>query len=277
MKTVLVISSFVASSRVGATASAFCLRRLGVEAIVLPTTLMGRHPGWGPPGGGATHVSQLEDLWQAIRKQGLKFDGVLSGYMGHEDHIDLCARIIGEVKDDNPDAVIMVDPVMGDHGALYIPENRAQAIRTKLLPLADILTPNLWELSYLTDTTPLTVREIAQRTKVATNAWKSDILVTSVPVKKDIGALLSTHGGPFLIHHKKFEKVPHGGGDALAASYLAHILMGISPQKALEFSVSSIFEVMSNALKIDVGELPLVRKQSAFESASPLKSKKIEL
>ena len=273
MKTVLVISSFVASSRVGATASAFCLRRLGIETVVLPTTLMGRHPGWGPPGGGPTQVSQLEEMWDAVKKQDLKFDAVLSGYMGHIDHVELSARIIADVKADNPEAKILIDPVLGDDGALYIPQDRAQAIRTKLLPLADILTPNLWELSYLTNTNPDSIEAIARIAK----SWSADVLVTSVPVRAEIGALLVTSDETSLVQHKKFDKVPHGGGDALAATYLAHNLLGLSPRKALEFSVASIFEVMSAAKKLDTGELPLVRKQDALVNAAPLRSKKIEL
>ena len=273
MKTVLVISSFVASSRVGATASAFCLRRLGIEAVVLPTTLMGRHPGWGPPGGGPTQRAQLEDMWDAIKKQGIKFDGVLSGYMGHIDHVGLSARIIGDIKADNPDARILIDPVLGDNGALYIPQDRAQSIRTKLLPLADILTPNVWELSYLTGENPDSVKAIAKSAK----AWTADVLVTSVPVQAEIGALLVTPEEISLVQHRKFDKVPHGGGDALAATYLAHNLLGLSPCQALELSVSSIFDVMSAAIKLETGELPLVHKQDALIEASPLKSKKIDL
>jgi len=273
MKTVLVISSFVASSCVGATASAFCLRRLGVETVILPTTLMGRHPGWGPPGGGPTELAQLEKMWDAVKKQGIKFDGVLSGYMGHVDHVELSARIIGDIKTDNPDVKILIDPVLGDDGALYIPQERAEAIRTRLLPLADIMTPNVWELSYLTGEKLECVKAIAQTAK----AWRADILVTSVPVKSEIGALLMTADETSLVHHRKFDKVPHGGGDALAATYLARNLLGLSPRKALEFSVGSIFEVMSAAQKLDTGELPLVLKQDALVDTAPLKSKKIEL
>lgn len=273
MKTVLVISSFVASSQVGASASAFCLRRLGIETVILPTTLMGRHPGWGAPGGGAIPCAQLEEIWEAIKKQGIKFDGVLSGYMGQEDHIGLSARIIEDIKTDNPEAIILVDPVLGDNGALYIPENRAQAIQNTLLPLADILTPNVWELSYLSGARPEGVEAIAQAAK----AWNRDVLVTSVPVKTDIGALLVTSDDVSLVQHKRFDNVPHGGGDALAATYLAHTLLGLSPREALEFSVAAIFEVMSAAINLDTGELPLVSKQDALISAERLKSIKIDL
>jgi len=275
MKTVLVISSFVASSRVGATVSAFCLRRLGVETIVLPTTLMGRHPGWGAPGGGAAQTPQIEEMWQAIRKQRIRFDAVLTGYMGHVDHAALSARIIHEVKQDNPEAIILVDPVMGDEGALYIPEDRAMRIKSELVPLADILTPNAWELSYLTGKESETVSAIA-RTAQNWGAGK-EIVVTSVPSEDNIGAMLVTSEEASLVQHKKFDRVPHGGGDALAATYLAHILLGLSPRQALEFSVASIFEVMSAAMKLDAGELPLVRKQDALVKAEPLMSRKIDI
>jgi len=236
---------------------------------------MGRHPGWGAPGGGAAETAQIEDMWQAIRKQGLHFDAVLTGYMGHVDHAALSSRIVHEVKQDNPEAIILVDPVMGDEGALYIPEDRAMMIKSQLVPLANILTPNAWELSYLTGKESETAPAIARTAR----DWSADtdILVTSVPVGEDIGALLVTSEEASLVQHKKFDKVPHGGGDALAATYLAHILLGLSPRQALEFSVASIFEVMSAAMKLDAGELPIIRKQDALVQADPLMSRKIEI
>ena len=150
MKTVLLISSLVSSSQVGATASAFCLRRLGVDVIVLPTTLFGRHPGWGPPGGERVSAKTLSDMWTAIRAQNIKFDALMSGYMAAEDHIDLTIQIIKHLRNHNPDVKILIDPVKGDDGRLYIPESRAKAMGERLVPQADILTPNLYELSYLT-------------------------------------------------------------------------------------------------------------------------------
>jgi len=114
MKTVLLISSFVSSSQVGATASAFCLRRLGLEVIILPTTLFGRHPGWGAPGGQAVDHETLSSMWQAIKAQNIKFDAVMSGYMAAEDHIDLTVSIIKTVRSHNPSVKILVDPVKGE-------------------------------------------------------------------------------------------------------------------------------------------------------------------
>lgn len=251
----LVISSTVASSRVGASAASFCLQRLGIETVILPTTLMGRHPGWGTPGGGAVDPAQLRDIWNAVKAQDLHFDAVLTGYMGNIDHVELAAEIIDHIRRRNPDAMIAVDPVMGDHGRLYIPEDRANAVIEQLIPLADFITPNLWELGY-----------IEERAKTLPPR-----LITSFPDGDQIGAKWEDQTAALQVSHPKFDSVPHGGGDSLAALFLGRRLLGQSPQEALATSVSSVYEIMRAADALDVGELPLVRMQAFITDALALK------
>jgi len=250
----LILSSTVASSRVGASAASFCLQRLGIETVVLPTTMMGRHPGWGPPGGGAVKSNLLYDVWAGVKAQEIKFDAVLTGYMSHTDHIQLGVDIIDHVKSANPNALIAVDPVMGDHGRLYIPEARADAIITQLVPKADFITPNLWELEQIQNHhSQLPAR-----------------LVTSVPDGKKIGAVWEDCSKRWQVSHTKFETVPHGGGDSLAALFLGRRLLSETPETALAKSVAAIFEIMRAANALDSGELPLVRMQAFINDAIPL-------
>jgi len=262
---VLLISSTVATSRVGASAAGFCLQRLGIETVILPTTLMGRHPGWGKPGGGAVATERLRDMWQAIREQGLVFDAVLTGYMGEQGHIDLCTEIIQDIRTTNPNVKIWVDPVMGDHGSLYIPEARALAIRDQLVSLADCITPNLWELSWLMQKTLETASEI----RVAASNFGT-ALITSVPDGKKIGAVWQSSDTALICSHDKFESVPHGGGDSLGAILLAHHLRAQDDRTALKMALGSIFDIMMAANAVDAGELPLVRCQSALTDPKPL-------
>lgn len=254
MKTVLVISSFVAASHVGANTSAFCLRRLGHNVIILPTTLMGRHPGWGKPGGGAVDVQVLQEMWTAIKAQPIQIDAVLSGYMGAQDHISLTEGIIKYVKSKNPEATILIDPVMGDDGQLYIPKARADAIKNRLAPMADILTPNMWELSYLSNLNDVTA---------SVEKLGIDVLVTSLRRDKHIGAALF---GPTnnQIYHPHFEKVPHGGGDALAGLFLAQLLSGQDKIMAMQLAVSGVFAMMETAARELHTELPLVETQDKW-------------
>lgn len=266
MKTALVISSIVAASRVGATASAFCLRRLGAETIVIPTTVLGRHPGWGAPGGQALEASHLRDMWGAIKAQNLRIDAVMTGYLADDAHIDVAAEIISNVKTANPDAIILIDPVMGDDGKLYVPESRANALITKLLPLADIITPNAWELSFITKRPATDLESILE----TLSAMNTACLVTSVPHEGAIGAVFVDGPARYFVHHEAFSSVPHGGGDSLAATFLAHLLAGDLRRDALAKSVASIFAILSAAIDTDAGELPLVREQDALVIAKPL-------
>jgi len=269
MKTALLISSCVAASHVGASASAFCLQRLGHRVITVPTTMLGRHPGWGPPGGQALSAEHLTSIWSAIKAQNIAIDAVMTGYMGDEDHVGLTAEIIKDVKAANPEAFILVEPVMGDMGAggrgqLYIPEKRAQAIKQTLVPLAGIISPNIWELSYLAEQETKTIDQIRK----AARALPCDALVTSVMYKDKIGALLASDMQACAVYHDKFDAVPNGGGDALAATFMAHILNGKSQAEALAQSTASIFEIL--ALTTANGELALIKGQEALINSRPL-------
>lgn len=266
MKTALVISSYVAASHVGATASAFCLRRLGIEAIIIPTTVLGRHPGWGAPGGKALEADHLRNMWNAIKAQNIKIDAVMTGYLAQEEHVDIAAEIIADVKAANPEAIILVDPVMGDHGKLYIPEGRARAIISKLLPIADVVTPNVWELSFITGAPAQRLDDIVDTAAALSRAC----LVTSVPHNAAIGAAFIDGPARYFVHHQAFASVPHGGGDSLAGTFLAHLLEGDLRRDALAKSVASIFAILSAAIDSDMGELPLIREQDALIIAKPL-------
>lgn len=266
MKTALIISSSVAASRVGATASAFCLQRLGINTLVLPTTLLGRHPGWGPPGGGKINTSHLASMWEAIAKQNIHIDGIMTGYMASQDQISLACDIIKTIKSQSNDAFVLVDPVMGDHGKLYVSESIASDIKTKLIPRADMITPNVWELEYLTGQK---IRKPKDALKAAT-LLGVDTVATSVPNKKQIGALYATSGLGRMVNHARLETIPHGGGDALSGTLLAHILGGRTKDEALMQSVASIFDIISGADEHDHRELPLVKFQNALIDARPL-------
>ncbi len=271
MKTALIISSFVGASHVGASASAFCLRRLGVETCVLPTTLFGRHPGWGDPGGAITDPERLRDMWAGIHAQGIAFDAVMTGYLGDIDHVILAADIILSIKEQNPQADILIDPVMGDHGRLYIAPETAQAIKEHLLPLAHVTTPNLWELSYLADVKPDNMQSIA---RCAADTLPCDSLITSVPIGDKIGALWIDSAQSVYVAHQRFDRVPHGGGDIMAATLLAHRLNGDGPKQAMARAAASTFAIIKVA-KSDKdnrfrGELPLINQQDSLLTSTPL-------
>jgi pyridoxine kinase len=269
---ILLISSLTAGSHVGSTVSAFIMRRLGVDVAVLPTTLFGRHPGWGLPGGTITPPEVLQGMWDGLKAQldagGRPFDGIMTGYMGDESHIDLACEAIDTLKPDH----ILVDPVMGDwdkdapeRGRLYIPKNRAEALCDELVPRAHIVTPNSWEWRYLTGS-----MEEPRADPPRPLAGMRETLVTSVEAQDKIGAMLFSTHKTYRILHDRYPNMPHGGGDALAADYLAHRVLGQSSEAAFSSAISSVFAMMRAADVLDAGELPFVRAQDTLKDAAPL-------
>ena len=240
-KRVLVISSQVAASRVGASAGRFVLERMGIETVVLPTVLLGRHPGWGAPGGGAVATGHLRSMWEAIREQDLAFDAVQTGYFADADQVGLAEDIITALSP----STVMVDPVIGDTSGMYVDPSVAEAIRDRLVPRAHIITPNLWEHEWLGEI-PAGVTE----------------LITSYPDGGRIGALYRDGTDSFLASHEKFPVVPHGGGDTLAALWLARALQGTPSETNLRESVGSVLALLRAALDSDRGEIPLARQQA---------------
>lgn len=152
MQSVFVISSFVAGSNVGGGLAMKVLPQLGHEVSLLPTTMLGRHPGWGAPGGGVVSTEMFADMMEGLEANDLPAhcDAVITGYFGDPAQVKLAAELIERsVKGRAP---VIIDPILGDEGkGLYVGEAVSEAMITHLVPLADAMTPNAWELAFLKD------------------------------------------------------------------------------------------------------------------------------
>ena len=138
MPAILILSSHVAASAVGGSAQGVALARMGIETALVPTVLLGRHPGLGAPGGGAVSDAIFEGMLEGVAATGLlgRLDAVITGYFASPGQVAAAARIIGAVRAASPGARIVVDPIMGDYpGGLYVPETVALAIVADLIPL----------------------------------------------------------------------------------------------------------------------------------------------
>ena len=123
MPAILILSSQVAASRVGGGAQGLALGRLGIETILVPTVLFGRHPGHGPPGGRAVDPEVMQAMLEAIEDQGVfdTLDAVITGYFSLAEQVELAGEILASIRTVNPGCGLFVDPVMGDEGGgLYV-------------------------------------------------------------------------------------------------------------------------------------------------------------
>jgi pyridoxine kinase len=255
MARVLILSSFVAASRVGGGAQALALARLGVEPILVPTVLFGRHPGHGPPGGAAVEPEVFEAMLGGVEAQGLfsSLDAVITGHFSSAEQVAIAAQALARVKRTAPACAVIVDPIMGDTDkGLYVREPVAEAIGAELVLAADIIAPNAWELSRLSGR-PVTDAASAID---AARAMERPALVSSLEDLAGIAVAYVDERQAWIASHPRRRSAPKGTGDLLTAAFAAGLIRRRrSPSTALELAVGVVAEAVESAANLD--ELPL--------------------
>ena len=247
MAKVLSLSSQVVWGPVGNTAAVPALQQKGHEVLQVPTVLLSHHPGHGRPVANWIDPKVFANLIESVEEKGGldDCDGVLTGYFAGVAQVAVAARVITALKAKNPSLVVLVDPVMGDDGRLYVAEEIAVAIRDQLVPLATIVTPNGFELAWLAGSAAVADRQAA--VAAARRLGPAEVIVTSVPADGNhLDTLLVTASG---VHGKTSEKkpqVPHGTGDYLAGAYLAARLL-MPAEKAFDDAMQRLDSVIARS------------------------------
>src|SRR5262245_3086044 len=148
---ILSIQSHVVYGHVGLQASTFPLQRLGHAVWQLPTVLYSNHLAKASFTGRKLEPRVLEELVEGLRKLDLlgRLDAVLTGYLGDAPTVPVVIAALEAARAKKKEVVFACDPVMGDDGALYVSKALAEAIDKELVPRADILFPNIFELQQL--------------------------------------------------------------------------------------------------------------------------------
>jgi pyridoxine kinase len=202
---------------VGLTAIVPALQAEGHDVMALPTVLLSNHPGHGKPIGKAVAADEISAMLVALENLDAfqNLDAVLTGYFSSAEQVAVVAEFIARHRP----KIVLVDPVIGDHGKLYVAETVANAIRDLLLPLASIATPNVFELSWLTGEA---VGDIETATVASRKLQIPEVIVTSVHVDyATLGILRVTATDVSQVDTPKFGNVPNGTGDFLSGLYLA--------------------------------------------------------
>src|SRR5271156_5640950 len=177
---VLSIQSDVVYGHVGNAAARFALQRLGHEVWAVPTVLLSSHAGYAKVGGESLSADLLRRLVDGLDANGWlgSCDAILSGYLGHADHAGVVADAVRRVKAAKRDALYCLDPVFGDAGRAYAKPGVAEAMARELLPLADIVTPNAFELTSLAS---VPIHNAGDAREAARRLGRPLVVATSVP------------------------------------------------------------------------------------------------
>lgn len=257
-RAVIVVSSHVARGSVGNRAAVFALETLGFPVWAVPTVILPWHPGHGRATRIVPDPEQFAALMEDLAKSPWlgEVAGVLSGYLGDARQAEAVAGLVEAVKARNRKAIYVCDPVMGDLGGLYVPQPLAEAMRDRLLPIADIATPNRYELEWLAGAKLDDLRSVML---AALDAGPATMLVTSAPalMAGGIGNLLINRNEALLAEHRAIPKPPNGLGDLTAAVFLARLLDEQPTAKALQSTTASVFEILARTTKRGADELQI--------------------
>ena len=192
MTLALVLSSFVAASRIGGAAQQYVLAAHGIDPVLVPTVMLGRSPAKGAQGQ-ATPPELFARMLADVEADALfgLVDLVITGHFSLAEQVEIAADALDRViaaREVRP--VVVVDPILGDTPkGLYVSAAVAEAVASQLVPLADWITPNLWELGHLAGA----VIDSAPAAVAAARRLGKPALVTSVPAGAgEIGLLMAS-------------------------------------------------------------------------------------
>ncbi|MGS1094453.1 pyridoxal kinase PdxY [Aquamicrobium terrae] len=255
---VIVISSHVARGTVGNRAAVFALETLGFPVWAVPTVVLPWHLGHGPGTKIVAPPEQFASLMKDLEGSPWlgEVKGVLSGFLGDCRQAEAVASLVRAVKGRNPDALYVCDPVMGDLDGLYVPQAVAEAMRDQLMPLADIATPNRYELAWMAGRELADLPALADAARTAPPAT---MLVTSSPAaaRGRVGNLLVDDRQALFAEHALVDNPPNGVGDLTASLYLARMLGQATAEQALHSTTASVYEVLSRAAQRGSNELQI--------------------
>jgi pyridoxine kinase len=268
---ILSIQSHVAYGHVGNASAVFPMQRLGVEVWPIHTVQFSNHTGYGAWKGRVFDGPMIDEVMDGIAERGAldRCDGVLSGYMGSSDIGEAILSAVRRVKAANPGALYCCDPVIGDVGrGVFVRPGVPEFMRDQAVAIADIVTPNHFELDFLTGVESRGLDEIGAALARLRAIGPRIALVTSLTANEtpdDRVDLLAADGdGLWRVRTPKLSLSVNGAGDAIAALFLVHVLRTGSAAEALRLAAASVYSLLRRTEEAGSREILTVAAQDEF-------------
>jgi pyridoxine kinase len=265
---ILSIQSQVAYGHVGNSAAVLPLQRLGFDVFPLNTVQLAHHPGYGVWRGHTLRPEQLDEILGGLEARGVlaRCAAVLSGYLGDPGMADVVARAVEAVRTARPGARYFCDPVIGDdRPGVFVSAGVPEAIAARLVPLADIVLPNRFELAHLTGRRIESLADALAAAAELRARGPHLVIVTGLglPDRPDeLAVLADSADEAWLVATPRLPLALGGGtGDAFSALFLGHYLAAGELRAGLERAVAAMFALVERTSAAGALELELVAAQ----------------
>lgn len=241
-KKIAVINDISGFGRCSITVALPIISHMKLQCCPLPTSIFSNHTGY-------EHYF-FDDYTQKMREYienwkllGLEFEGIATGFLGSKEQIEIVEEFIREFRTER--TKVIIDPVMGDNGVLYptYTEEMRREMR-KLVSYADILTPNLTECCFLTDTPyrefGWSRKELFEMAEKLSGVGADKIVISGIPMGEYLGNVVyETNGTKKIIRSKRIAQERAGTGDIfssiIAADCVNQVDFTESVKKAVKF------------------------------------------
>jgi pyridoxine kinase len=251
----------------GNTAAVFPLQRLGREVWAVNTVEFSNHTGYGSYRGRVLGAEIVEDLIMGLEDRRVlpRCEAVLSGYLGDAAVGRVLADAVKRSRAANSKAIYCCDPVMGDVGrGFYVNPDIPDIFKNELVPLADIICPNQFELEALTGFDTSSIGNALKAINLLHEKGPSIVLVTSYKEKdNEINMLASDKTNLYKITTPELPlgNGVAGTGDMTAAVFLSRFLETRDIKKTLELCAASVYGILEESLKGKISnDMPLELK-----------------
>ncbi|ODN41702.1 pyridoxal kinase PdxY [Piscirickettsia litoralis] len=267
LKQVVSIQSHVSYGYVGNRAAVFPLQRLGIDVSAVNTVQFSNHTGYGAWRGSIHSREHIQELLLGLDEVGAleSVDGILSGYMGDVHLGRVIYEFVKAQKQCHPDLFYCCDPVIGDIGrGVFVKPGVGEFFRDELISLADLITPNVFELEFLSGCKVNSLFDILAACDQLRCRPEQAICVTSVQSDDHhVALLMDTNEGSWLVKTPflSFNIAPNGAGDLTASLLLGRYLMQRSLAKAVQLAAASVYQVFAMTFAEGSRELQLIRAQ----------------
>ncbi|MEW6256310.1 MAG: pyridoxal kinase [Pseudomonadota bacterium] len=267
---VISIQSQVVHGHVGNSAAVYPMQAKGVTVAAVPTALLSNHPHYPTMRGQILDAGLVGDLLRGVEERGLVEHAavLLTGYLGSPEIACRVRDFVVDARKRNPRLIYLCDPVIGDDDlGVFVADGMAELFRDQLVPLASLITPNPFELEYLTgrkarDAGNLLAacKEIADRgcpAVIATGCTLTDTASAQVEtILYETG--LCEAGNMLRIATPRLPIRPCGTGDLLAGLIAAHLAKGATLPDAMRHAVEGTHAVLQKTHDAQAEEMCLV-------------------
>lgn len=265
---ILSIQSHVVFGHVGNASATFAMQRLGVEVWPLHTVQFSNHTGYGSWKGRVFDGCFIDELLEGLVQRDVlsRCDGVVSGYMGSPDLGYAILSAVEQVKKANPKALYCCDPVIGDVGrGIFVRPGIPEFMVEHALSVADIITPNHFELEYLSHQKAFTKEAFKEAIKTVHQKGPRIVLVTSVHLDETpedaLDLVVAEKGAFWRVRTPKLGVELNGAGDAIAALFFVHYLQTQCAKTALAKAASSVYGLLKKTEDAHSREILLIKAQ----------------